>query len=363
MDYETNITTSAWSQPPSNHHRLYLDVYNVIDFYDFESSDAEGFVDGTFLSDTLRPTATILWDERFRIQLGLIALKGYGDRTGFGSVDPWMQLLWQPIRPLSVVLGNLDTPHYYQPALFYPLNYVTQKTNETGAQLLLRKENWYDDLYFNYRQTDTADHREKFDLGFVHRNAWRWFRFNYQSHWIHEGGTLHDHSGGSTKNDIAELFGIGVQIPISQRMSGGVKYSYLHSHYRVDGSSNAADNISRNGDGDLYEFYLRYSRLKLIYGHWRGHRYSHEGGDPVYTQPIVNIGTIRWDIILSNDFNLLLEYTGSFIGNNPYGVDHYVKSAIHVQAQWQFSIPVMEWTTPAASPQGQPIPARWDEGI
>src|SRR5689334_8471833 len=168
-EVESSTTVPGWFNPPGNHHRLYLDVYNVTDYYDFETSSSAGFPDGTFLSDTIRPTATLLWDERFRIQLGLIALRGYGDSQGFRTVDPWIQLLWQPIRPVSVFFGNLDIPHYYLPALFYPLNYVRDSPTETGVQVRYERRLWFDDLYFNYRDQDTADHPEKFDLGFVHR--------------------------------------------------------------------------------------------------------------------------------------------------------------------------------------------------
>src|SRR6266480_2209931 len=161
-DYTTSASTFSWSVSPASRHRLYLDVYNVTDFFDAETGGSVGFADHTQLADTLRPTATVLWDDRFRIQIGLIAEKAYGSDPGFNTVDPWLQLLWQPVKSFSMVFGNLDTPHYYYPALFYPMNYFeqnfdpanlpripqlkaipsnyfTQSTNETGAQLILRK--------------------------------------------------------------------------------------------------------------------------------------------------------------------------------------------------------------------------------
>src|SRR5438046_210264 len=102
-----SASSTPWAQPPSDHHRLYLDVYNITDMFDSETGGVAGFTDQTLLADTIRPTATVLWDERFRIQLGAIAEKTYGDHIGFGKVDPWIQLLWQPVTPLSVILGDL----------------------------------------------------------------------------------------------------------------------------------------------------------------------------------------------------------------------------------------------------------------
>jgi hypothetical protein len=362
QDYDTVTSTWSWAQPPSDHHRLFLDVYNVTDFFDSETGGVAGFTDQTLLADTIRPMVTVLWDDRFRIQLGLIAEKAYGDPVGYKSVDPWIQLLWQPIQPLSVVFGNLDTPHYYLPALFYPTNYFMQETNEAGMQLILKKPFLYDDFYYNYRLMDTSAHNEKFDLGFVHRNNWKWLSLNYQSHWIHEGGQLNPHTF-NTRNDVAQTFGVGLQFhPIHSLMIGG-SYNRLNSHLRQDADGAAYQINSRTGTGHLFQAYARWGRVKLIFGDWRGHQFFHEGGDPMFTLPNMNLLTARWDILLSHDFNLFAETTGYFIGNNDLGYDRYIKAAFHIQAAWQFSVPIMEWTSPAASPEGEPLPARWDYGI
>jgi len=388
QDYSVSTSTYSWAKPPSDRHRLYLDVYNVTDFFDAETGGEVGFADHTVLADTIRPTATVLWDDRFRIQVGLIAEKAYGSQPGYDSVDPWLQLLWQPTRPLSLVFGNLDTPHYYQPALFYPTNYFeqnfdpanlpnipqlkaipanyfTQSTNETGAQLILKKPYEYDDLFFNYAMQDIPAHNEKFALGFVHRNRLlRFLSLNYQSHWLHYGGQFNPHPV-NTRNDVAQAAGIGFSFqPLeSNSLILGVRYTYLHSHLRQESVDPAVNIPTTNGHGNLLEAIARWGRLKLIYGHWRGHGYYHEGGDPMYILPVVRMGTIRWDILLSNDFNLFFETTSYFIGNNDLGYQHQAKTAFHIQASWQFSIPIIEWTSPAASPEGQPIPARWDYGI
>jgi len=361
-DYDLTSSSRAWSLGPASRLRLFLDIYNVTDFYDFESNDTPGFVDGTWLADTVRPTATILWDERYRIQLGAVARRGYGEKKGFGSVDPWMQLLWQPAKPFSVILGNLDIPHYYLPAILLPLNYVRDQATETGVQLLHRRENWYDDLYFNYRLQDTPEHNEKFDLGFVHRNfLWEFLRLDYQSHWIHEGGTLNPHPF-DTLNDIASAAGVGAQLHPLPFCIIGARWAYLHSHRRVD-SSNPALVEHVNGDGHYYEAFTRINRFKFGYAYWRSHRYSHEGGDPWFTLGRLQLVTARWDVILGRDFNVFLGYTGYFPGNDNPGISRLLMSAIHLQVAWQFSIPIHEWNTPAAAPEGQPIPARWDEGL
>ncbi len=387
-EYAVAASTYSWAAPPSDRHRLYLDVYNVTDFFDAETGGEVGFADHTVLADTIRPTATILWDDRFRIQLGVIAEKAYGSEPSFDSVDPWVQLLWQPVKPLSVVFGNLDIPHYYLPALFYPANYFeqnfdpanlphipqlkaipsnyfTQSTNETGAQLILKKPNEYDDLFFHYDEQDIPSHNEKFALGFVHRNKFlRWMTLNYQAHWIHYGGEFNPHPI-ETRNDVAQAAGLGFSChPWSEEsFILGASYTYLHSHLRQESTEAATAIPSFNGEGNLYQAIARWGRFNAIYGAWRGHDYYHEGGDPMYILPVLNMATLRWDILLSPDFNLIAETTAYFIGNNDLGYDHEVKAAFHIQASWQFSIPIMEWTTPAASPKGAPIPARWDYGI
>src|ERR1019366_10053931 len=98
---------------------------------------------------------------------------------------------------------------------------------------------------------------------------------------------------------------------------------------------------STDGHGHLLQAFARWGRLKLIYGSWRGHGYYHEGGDPVYVLPVVRTATIRWDILLSQDFNLFFESTSYVIGNNDLGYDHDLKTAFHLQTSWQFSIPAL----------------------
>lgn len=363
QDYTTTVTTVPWAQPPSDHHRLFLDVYNVTDIFDSETGGVAGFTDQTVLADTVRPTATVLWDERFRIQLGAIAEKLYGDSVGFGKVDPWIQLLWRPIQPLNVILGNLDIPHYYLPALFYPTNYFTRENHETGMQLKFERPEWFDDLYFNYRLQDTPDHNEKFDFGFVHRNDWKWFSLIYQSHWIHEGGELNPHPL-NTRNDVAQAGGLGVHgHPFGcASVMVGLDYTHLQSHVRQD-SDTPALLFTQNGHGEFSQAYVRWARLKVIGGDWRGHDYSHEGGDPMFTLPVMDMLTLRWDILQARDFNLFAETTGYVVGSNSQGYGHDVKAAFHIQAAWQFSIPIVEWTSPAASSEGQPVPTRWDYGL
>ena len=387
-EYAVASSSHTWSQSPSDRHRLYLDVYNVTDFFDAETAGEVGFADHTVLADTLRPTATVLWDNRFRIQLGVIAEKSYGSDPGFTQVDPWVQLLWQPTKPLSVIFGNLDTPHYYQPAVFYPMNYFeqnfdpanvpkipqlkalpanyfTHSTNETGAQLILKKPNEYDDLFFNYAMQDLPAHNEKFALGFVHKNSfWRYLTLNYQSHWLHYGGQFNPHPV-NTRNDVAQAAGLGISchpLETNAFIVGG-RWTYLHSHLRQESADPAVNIPSTNGHGNLLEAIAQWGRLKLIYGSWHGRGYYHEGGDPMFILPVVRMGTVRWDILLGRDFNLFFESTSYVVGNNDLGYRHDVKTAFHIQASWQFSVPIVEWTTPAASPEGPPVPARWDYGI
>lgn len=358
--------SNALTPPNPSHQRLYLDVYNVTDFYDFETNDETGMVDGTWIADTIRPTATLLWDEKFRAQIGVLARKAYGSGKKIDSVDPWLQLLWKPNKPFSVILGSLSYPHAYHDALFMPLNYVRDEAAESGAQLLYQQENWKQDLFFNYRLQDTPAHNEKFDVGFTHNNAWKFLRFNYQVHWIHYGGTLNRHTY-ATINDIAHLFGVGMQFQPGERWIVGAKYSYLTSK-RKEAAADERDGgpVNRQdtrGTGRLYEAYIRYSRVKLGYEYFRGILYQHEGSDPWYTLPKLSIVTLRWDILTSNQFNLFLRYSGGMAGENTQDVSHQLMSAIHLQANWKFSLPICEWTNGAVSGGTPSMPERWDDGV
>ncbi len=350
-DFDAVASSSTALRAPGNHLRLFLDVYNITDVYDFETNDETGFVDGTWLSDTLRPTFSVLWDDRFRLQLGAVGRKVYGHHDKVDSVDPWVQFAWKPTRPLTVILGNIETPHAYHHALFMPVNYVLESAVENGAQLQYQRENWVDDLFFNYRLQDMPDHAEKFDVGFTHNNAWKFLRFNYQVHWIHEGGTLYRHPV-ATVNDIAHLFGAGVQFQPASIWIVGAKYSYLTSHLKhsavdPDNPDEFTYRLEIKGSGRLYEIYTRVSRVKLSLEYWRGINYQHEGSDPWFTVPRLTLATLRWDIFMSDTLNLYLRYSGGLVGANDDGVSRYLMSAVHLQAAWKFSIPLMEWNAPS----------------
>lgn len=383
IDLNLTKTVPPWATPPSNNHRLYLDVYNITDYWDFETLGIPHVNDRTILADTIRPTATILWDERFRIQIGAIAEKSYGAQPEIIAIDPWLQLLWQPLRPLHVVLGDLSTPHYYLPALFYETNYVevrsppdtvpaavrqndvnqpSTRNHETGLQLIVKKPRWYDDFFFNYYGIDTPTHNEQFDWGIVHENeVWKYFRFNYQFHWRHEGGESNPHPI-SVINDVTQAIGGGAFYDFDSPFRAGGDIYYLHSHYRID-APDTTKNFTQNGNAQMYDAYVRYKRFKAIYTYWRGIDFFTKDGNPIYSLPRLITLSLRWDIIKSADFNLVAEMSNYFVGNNNQQVDRRTKPVFRIQAAWQFSIPVFEWTSPAASPEGAPIPTRWDYGI
>jgi len=75
QDYSVAASTYSWAQPGlPNRHRLYLDVYNVTDFFLMPKNGGpgSGFADHTVLADThpslpRRFSGTIV----FRIQIGL----------------------------------------------------------------------------------------------------------------------------------------------------------------------------------------------------------------------------------------------------------------------------------------------------
>src|SRR4029077_17736784 len=94
----------------------------------------------------------------------------------------------------------LDIPHQYMAPIFYAQNYylVPGENNEKGIQLLHTRQDWSDDLFFNYRQLETATEQEKMDFGYVHHNEFTLPRdfmlhLTYQAHWTHTGGDNFPH--------------------------------------------------------------------------------------------------------------------------------------------------------------------------
>jgi hypothetical protein len=354
-DYEAVASTRAWSVAPSGHYRLFLDVYNNADYYDSEpGGQTKLFADRTLLTDTIRPVMTVLWDQQFRFQAGVIAQRTYGDFVGYGSVDPWVQLLWRPISSFDAIAGDLNIPHDYLPAIFYAPNYVFNVNHEEGLQLLNLHPNWRDDLFVNYHQIETANQHELIDFGFTHHNDWKFLNLTYQAHWQHQGGDNFPHPD-NTINDTAQAVGIGIKQKVGDSFIVGGNYYYLHSHYRVQ-SDTPGDTTRKNGDGHYFTTYVRYSRLKLTYGHWHGNGYSHGDGDQYFQVPNMEQAIVHYDMLISEDFSLFAEVVGYFVENNSLGIDHYVKPTFWIQASWHFAIPSKGWS-PGEPPSDEP---RWD---
>ena len=362
-EFAASASTQTWSSGPSGSYRLFVDVYNLTDFYDSEPGrDKDRFPAKTLLSDTARPVVTLLWDKRFRFQAGVIAQRTYGREPGIGSVDPWLQMLWKPTPAVSAVFGNLSIPHDYLPAIKYHEDYFLNDNNEKGMQVLHRREGWTDDLFFNYRQSETAERQEKFDLGYVHHNEWKWFNFTYQAHFTHTGGDNFPHTY-NTISDSAQTGGAGLKFhPFANFIWGG-SYSYLHSHFRTDAGPDTALSRQVNGDGHLVEGFIRWSRLRVTFGDWHNSNYSHEGGDPYYIVPVMQFLEAHWDFVVAEDFKLFGEITGYFLGNNNNGFSHYVKPTFWIEAAWHFSIPSKGWALGALEEEKDEEPARWDNDI
>jgi len=364
QEYNTVASTHTWAAVPSAHYRFFIDIYDTAAYYDSEPNGDPRFSDITALTDTIRPVVTALW-ERWRLQAGAIAQRTFGDNPDFSSIDPWIQMLWHPTDHLYTVMGDLDIPHDFLPAIYYAPRYFDLENNDTekGVQLLNRSPNWDDDLYFNYRQFETANRQEKFDLGYVHHNKWEvvdktFVGISYQAHYIHTGGDNFPHPI-QTISDVAQTAGVGIKRQFGDRWIWGVNWWYLHSHHRQDSSTPSLDTES-NGNGRYLQAYFRYSRFKMLGGLWRGYNYFHETGDQYFETGVMRLAVAHWDLLISPDFNLFGEVTGYFIGNNTQGYSRYVKSTFMLQASWHFAIPSKGWTP---SGDDDVVPTRWDTGL
>jgi hypothetical protein len=365
-EYDMVASSQPWDAAPARNCRLFLDVYNTSDYYDSEPNGDPRFSDRTVLSDTVRPVTTVLWD-RYRFQVGLIAQRNFGTQPAISSIDPWVQLMWKPTQNFVAIMGNLDIPHQYMAPVFYAQNYflISGQNTEKGLQLLHNGKDWTDDLFFNYRQTETATQQEKLDFGFVHHNDYRLpsdliLHLTYQAHWTHTGGDNYPHLI-NTINDSAQAWGVGLKRQLGSSVIVGGNFSYLHSHYRTD-SSSAPLSETIQGDGRYTQLFVRYGRIKVVYGSWRGSNFSHEEGDEYFRASVMRLGIIHWDILLGNDFNLFAEAVGYFIGNNDVGYSHFVKPTFTIQAAWHFAVPSLGWNL-GNSPETWPPPDRWDTGL
>ncbi len=145
---------------------------------------------------------------------GYNLLYNYGDPEQLDRSEPFLRLNFQPNNTNKIVLGTLEPGHQIHPAMI-DLSRIIDINAEQGAQWLHQSASIRSDLWFNWREMETEEKAEEFEVA----GTVKWDVTRNTSGYF---AALHNHRGGQITEDHSELRNYGLHLGISH-MLGFIK--------------------------------------------------------------------------------------------------------------------------------------------
>ena len=262
---------------------------NVL-FYGDNTEFRNPFREGeTIFGAAVRLAAAADLGDRTTLTIGVFANQRFGSDDAFDLVRPVVTLRVGGKRS-SFILGtlppsshtaargpDLNGPH----ALLPPLqreSLAFDRPYEAGLQWLFSGSRFRHDIWLNWQQINTPEHRERFDAGANGEIALNGpFVLPFQLHIVHEGGQLF--AAGPVADSLAAATGLAVRGSPASLDAASLEMFAIASRFVPDRSAAGAD---LNGAG----FLARASAERAGWrGHllvWRGNDFIKDEGDPNY---------------------------------------------------------------------------------
>ena len=262
---------------------------NVL-FYGDNTEFRNPFREGeTIFGAAVRLGAAADIGDRTTLTLGVFANQRFGSDDAFDLVRPVVTLTVRgrrssftfgtlPPAPHTAAHGpDLVGPH----ALLPPLQRETlafDRPYEAGLQWLFSGARLRHDVWLNWQQLNTPEHRERFDAGATGELTLGGpFALPFQLHIVHEGGQLF--AAGPVADSIAAATGLAVRGSLGSLDAASVEMFALASRFVPDRS---AAGVDVNGAGFLARAAAERRGWR---GHllvWRGKAFIKDEGDPNY---------------------------------------------------------------------------------
>lgn len=289
----------------------------------------------TYLENLLEPSLEIIGDG-FRFQAGAGLLFPFNQEQKLISWYPLLRTtlhfnywklvlgslegrhnlpapLLDPLTSLTPQIRVISTSRVPLPYESFPLGLFSHGRYEYGLSLQWDSA-WGGELYVNWQLPDTAQHRERFDMGLIQTYQSGYIPWYGALHYWHNGGHENPHTVSITENYNLAL---GVQ---------QLRYSilYLASYWLPDRDVNPQDNLFGQAMYGRYQFSLP-DRRWTIEGELflsseliaSNQRFISIEGDPFYRMPLyagVNIA-FHWEI--SRELTLDLAFKNGIFWPGP----------------------------------------------
>jgi hypothetical protein len=274
--------------------------------------------------------------EQVTVEAGAVLGHNFGDDNELDVAEPLVRLVYEPITNLFIIGGTILPTHWIHDALFDDVQKFRGPT-EQGAQIRADRVHWKNDLWLNWRERESDENPEEFEVGNSTQGRWGGFRGDAQFFAHHFGGQIN--SSGRVENRRAYYGGgsFGTQgtrwaddlaLLEDLRVHGGYFYSTDDTPQGEDGSGweiGAYADI-RAGDHGLIRPFASYFcgddfhafRGDVMYSNYD--QYTQSGVNTVWRLPAGLRAEIGFTLQLTGDGKLNNTYQMSLVWGRGFGL-------------------------------------------
>jgi hypothetical protein len=227
--------------------------------------------------------------EQVTIEAGALLGYDFGDGDELDEIEPIIRMVYEPVKDAFFVAGTILRTHAMHDAI-YDDAIAFKENAEQGLQFRADRGNFKEDLWINWRLSETSRRSEKFDIGNVTQLRFGGLWIDGQFLWRHTGGQ--QNTENRVEHNVSYLLGGsygfhpgakgGALKMLEEIRLGG---SYIYDKDTPDDESDL-DESTGSGCEARITFDIKPKkniRVHLFGSYFNGHNLIARAGDPLYS--------------------------------------------------------------------------------
>jgi hypothetical protein len=227
--------------------------------------------------------------DQVTVEAGVLLGYDFGDGNELEEIEPIIRMVYEPVEDAFFIAGTILRTHAMHDAI-YDDAIAFRENTEQGLQFRADLENFKEDLWINWRRSETSRRSEKFDIGNVTQLRFGGFWIDGQFLWRHTGGQRNTEN--MVEHNVSYLLGgsygfhPGIDFPalnILEEVRLGASYIYER-----DTPDDESDLDKSTGSG--YEARITFDiqpkkniNVHLFGSYFNGDHLIARAGDPLYS--------------------------------------------------------------------------------
>jgi hypothetical protein len=227
--------------------------------------------------------------EQVTIEAGALLGYNFGDNNELEEIEPIIRMVYEPVRNAFFIAGTILRTHAMHDAVFDDA--IAFKENaEQGLQFRMDLRDFKEDLWINWRLSETSRRSEKFDIGNVTQLRFGGLWIDAQFLWRHTGGQ--QNTENTVEHNMSYLFGgsYGFHPGAKVRALGMLEEIRLVGSYIYDKDTPDDESDLDESTGSGYEARITFDikpkkniRVHLFGSYFSGDSLIARAGDPLYS--------------------------------------------------------------------------------